>query len=647
MAPEQRDGAPSTPATDQYAWCASLLEALTGSPPPGPVRAGEPFEALTACPRPLRPLLERGLAEDPALRWPSMQALVDRLEASGRRGRRGLLALGSVGAGMLVVAALVIPRGSPCEALGGAWAPAGREAAEHALLAVSPELARDTTAALEGYAQQASVARVEVCTAHHERHAISAELFDRAMVCLERRHRALDDLVARVPDLDARALPRVLEAVASLPPVDPCRDPERLLSERPPPEDPAAAAEVAEIQGALDRALTLERLGDLDGSLQLARDADQRAAEVGYRPIQARTALFIGLSRRTRGALDEALTRVQDAQWLAEAGADDELVALAAAELVSTLALQGRADDVRAQVRRTEAAIERLGRRTRADLVLHDGQGILAQLEGRLQDAREHYAQAVAHAEQLPDLPPSTLGAELDKLASIHAALGERAHADALLERAMALKEASLGRLHPSVLATRFHLASAAVEHGRIDEAVGALEAVLEDARRSMGEGSTLVGVIHGNLAVAHTQAGRLAEAIEHGERCVTVLRGALGDDSPQLLAPMMNLAETYALHGQPDRARTLLDDAVTLGRATLGDGADLGGVLVSLAELLLAAGDAAAALEHAREGVDMLVRAIDRPEHPEISRGHRVVDEARRALGEREASEAGLARDE
>jgi tetratricopeptide (TPR) repeat protein len=191
------------------------------------------------------------------------------------------------------------------------------------------------------------------------------------------------------------------------------------------------------------------------------------------------------------------------------------------------------------------------------------------------------------------------------------------------------------------VLATRFHIASAAVEHGRLDEAVRDLEAVLEDAERSMGEGSTLVGVIHGNLAVAHTKAGREAEAIEHGERCVTVLRGSLGDDSPQLLAPMMNLAETHALHGRPDRARPLLEQALALGRATIGEGADLGGVLLSLAELQLETGDPATALAHAREAVGMLERAIEQPGNEEVARGHRVIAKARRALGESEAPAA------
>ena len=642
MAPEQRKGAPAGPASDQYAWCVSLVEALAGSPP-DPARGGVRPEALAACPRSLRPILERGLAADPERRWPSMQALADRVEATGRRGRRGLLGLGALGAGVLATV-LLVPSDSPCDALGDAWTSERSQAAAPASLEASPELAAAAAEALDRYAEAGGAAEAEVCVAHHQRHAISAELFDRAMLCLERRRSALIHLDERLPELDARAAARVLEAVEALPRIEPCRDHERLLAERPLPEDPEAAAAVQAIQRDLDEALIIERLGDFEESVKIALDADRRAAELAYRPIQARTALFIGISRRTRGMLDESTTRVGDALWLAEAGADDELTALASAHLVSTLALQGRAELVRAQARRTEAAIERLGRRTRADLVLSDGLGILAHLEGRLQDARTHYAQAVAHAEQLPDEPPSVLGGELDKLSQIHAALGEREQADALLERALALKEASLGPLHPMVLATRFHIASAVVEHGRFDEGIAALEDVLEDTVRSMGEDYGLVGVIHGNLAVAHSLAGHEAEAIEHGERSLAVMRRALGNDNPQLLTPMMNLAENYGRR-RPQQAIALLEEALALGRATVGEGVDLGGVLLGLAQVEVREGNPAAALEHATEAAEMLEQAMGQPVHEAIALAYGVIADAQQALGNEGAAEVARRR--
>jgi serine/threonine protein kinase len=64
MAPEQSRGSAATPACDQYAFCASLREALaaTGGAPPALSRA-----------------LARGLDPDPAARFPSLRALLDEL----------------------------------------------------------------------------------------------------------------------------------------------------------------------------------------------------------------------------------------------------------------------------------------------------------------------------------------------------------------------------------------------------------------------------------------------------------------------------------------------------------------------------------------------------------------------------------------
>ncbi|HTE53320.1 MAG TPA: serine/threonine-protein kinase [Kofleriaceae bacterium] len=71
MAPEQVRGEPADARSDQYSFCASLHEALTGALPgqvEGPV------------PRPLRALLRRGLDADPARRHPTMAALLAELE---------------------------------------------------------------------------------------------------------------------------------------------------------------------------------------------------------------------------------------------------------------------------------------------------------------------------------------------------------------------------------------------------------------------------------------------------------------------------------------------------------------------------------------------------------------------------------------
>jgi hypothetical protein len=79
MPPEQLRGDRVDARADQYAFCASLHEALAGAPPDegGDVRA---------IPRRLRPILARGLADEPDHRFASIRALVAEL-ADARRGR--------------------------------------------------------------------------------------------------------------------------------------------------------------------------------------------------------------------------------------------------------------------------------------------------------------------------------------------------------------------------------------------------------------------------------------------------------------------------------------------------------------------------------------------------------------------------------
>ena len=88
MAPEQWDGAPATPATDIYAATVVFFECLTGKTPfSGRLRqlaaqhaaAGVPVELVD---EPLRELIARGMAKNPAERPANATALVTELEAT-------------------------------------------------------------------------------------------------------------------------------------------------------------------------------------------------------------------------------------------------------------------------------------------------------------------------------------------------------------------------------------------------------------------------------------------------------------------------------------------------------------------------------------------------------------------------------------
>jgi predicted Ser/Thr protein kinase len=138
MAPEQWSGGALTPATDQFAYCVALWEALAGE---RPYRA-ELFEELrlqivrgpagleaSRIPRRFRRILRRGLDPVPDRRWPSMDALLGQL-ARAKRGPRLAIAGGMLAAAAVLVVALR-PAGAPgpaCEApardVTGVWSPA-------------------------------------------------------------------------------------------------------------------------------------------------------------------------------------------------------------------------------------------------------------------------------------------------------------------------------------------------------------------------------------------------------------------------------------------------------------------------------------------------------------------------------------------
>ena len=114
MAPEQYRGAAPDPRTDQFAFCVTAWQALTGDRPFKGATLEEMRNAVeggvahipTKLPKAVRAVLARGLDPDPAERYSSLEELLDALERAAKlpARRRGFIvaAFGLVMAGALI-----------------------------------------------------------------------------------------------------------------------------------------------------------------------------------------------------------------------------------------------------------------------------------------------------------------------------------------------------------------------------------------------------------------------------------------------------------------------------------------------------------------------------------------------------------------
>ncbi|MEM6995742.1 MAG: serine/threonine-protein kinase, partial [Myxococcota bacterium] len=289
MAPEQHLGHDVDATADQFAFCVTLYEALCGRPPHSPDGKGIKAAIIASeirepprhspMPRALRRIVWRGLAADPADRYPSMKALL--LDLRKRRGVRrrvvaltaGALVLG--GASVAVLGPDAAPQ--PCTGadakLAEVWGDPHRaqlRAAFEATQRPDAELsASGVQLRFDDYGVAWRAMYEDACLATHVRKEQSAATLDLRMECLDTRRRQLGALVAALIRAEATALDQAPVAAAKLPPLSVCSDAQALRDRLPMPGDPAVRTEIAELRERMAHAAALQAIGELVEALKL------------------------------------------------------------------------------------------------------------------------------------------------------------------------------------------------------------------------------------------------------------------------------------------------------------------------------------------------------------------------------------------
>lgn len=536
MAPEQHGVGAGNEASDQFAFCVTAFEALCGERPfrGSTVAAlvtakldGEIASPSAAVPGWLMRVVRRGLAADPAARWPSMRALLEALAHDPRRRRRrGLAIAGVLLAGAALGAAIdwtapAPPQPCPAAAplLADVWNPGRRASIERAFaatsLAYASEVASRVGAIVDDYAASWAAMRDDACAATWVRGEQSGEVLDARIACLDDARSGLLTTLTALETSGADVVDGAVQMVSALRPITDCERGADLTAWRSLPTDPERRARVLALRARFGEALVHRRTrshpeqeADLEEILAEARTLDDGRLVTQARVILAELA-------ESRGELQQARDTYEDVLWEA-------------------IALDAPADALDAVI----------------GLIWLEG-FVLAETDAALD--RERAARALLH--RLGD-PPGREAALLSRLGATYFRADRRAEALAAYAEAVRIapRDTLSARLGAADL--EFNLASVMLEEGSVDQALDRYEEVERVWVDAVGPDHPEIAVIAINRASAYQRRGEHERSLESARRAVRIYEGAGGFHATHLAEAYSSLAGAYFALG--DHARAL-----------------------------------------------------------------------------------------
>lgn len=590
VAPEVERGCEPDARADQFAFCVSLLWALTGE------LRGEPADlevrmARRGVPARTRRAVLRGISAAPDQRFPGMEPLLAELRPPGAR-RWPWLAGGLLGLGLAAGVAFARLGGGDAErvdacaagqsALARAWSPE-RAAVLDAKLAGST-----APAALGAWIEAWRAAHLQLCGEPDPSPLTAAR-----RRCLDDALGELDALTRALAEADTAVVDRAADAVARLGQPQACLRPDW----RPPPRVAAPQADAAEAVLAAEEDLRMaeayQRAGQVARALVLAEAARAVGEAANYQPVLAAAHYQLGRALMDEGRYDDAEQELRRAFAAALAGGDDRHL-LASASLLLYCVGFSRGDAQGGALWQTlsAAALARTGGGTEAEAHYWDASGAFAVVRGDYAAGRDAY------------------------------------------ERALALRRVLFPPEHPELAWSLSGLAAIDVEQRAFADAERRSREVLELRRRALGPGHPDLIVAHTTLAAALTEQGKHDDAIVELEQAIAIGEARLGADSPRLVGVRNNLAAALNRRGEHARARGLYAAVLAHFQATR----DADDPLVALAHNNLGGtyyklDDPAAALEHHQRAREIWTARFGR-EHAKVALAHNGVAADLLALG-------------
>ncbi len=631
MAPELYRGATKNAATDQFAFCVALYEALFGRHPFGggsweavarQISAGELQAPPTAgnVPRHVRRAVMRGLSHRAGQRWLSMGMLLDRITGPPTRAiPRSAWAVGGVAVVGLTTLALARDP-NPCVAdpsmLGGAWDDEVR--VRVAASFVGPEAERNWTqveTAIDDWSRHWLTAHQTVCRASQDGDQTDAEL-DARMACLRRANRSLAALTDVLGHSDPDAVFTAMSAVAELPPPTDCTSAG--------PTGPGAPPSEGGLLGTIERGQALQRIGRLFDAQALAETALIAADDANDCEASAMASLLLGRVLREQGQAVLAVERFERGVERATSCGRLDLVAdtsLAMAETVARRGIDAAAARSWLSRARNAAAASTSGPSERS--ALFDARTLLtdariAKFTGDHEAVERHIASALAI------VPAEGDGDHAARSTSVRAMLlelraqtlvmqGRTADAEAAFSHSLEVLTEALGSRNPRLAGSLVGLARVAMMSGDRARATEHLQSALRVLNAGYGPTHPRTALVLNNLAALEAEDGDYEAARAYMLQAIQTLTAA-GGQRPEDLITMRVNAATLAGNGG-DHESAILEARAALFTAETEVGRDTRIAALALRVLATnqnAAGRFAEAEKAARRAVTILDRTGD-----------------------------------
>lgn len=587
-APEQLEGKRVDASADQFAFCASLWEALYGEPPfegsdlltiLANVRDGK----LPRRPPPARvpslllDALRRGLSAEPADRFPSMDALLRVLEHDPTLARRrwlGVSAAAAIAVGGIALVASTRARDQRlvCEGgereFAGVWDADGKAAVGRALLASGKPWAAETAGIVSGeldrYGRDWAAMHREACEATSVRHEQSEALLDLRMQCLKERREEVRALATQLSQPDGALLESAAKAVFSLTPLRRCADLRALTAPVPLPGD-AIRAQVEQLRVDLAKVKAMNELGRYTEAAPLASELTTRARALHYAPVEAEVLEVQGDSLEYVGDYPRAVDAYREALWAAERGVDRRRAASAMINLLWTVGIdEGHHEPAHEYAAHADAILAGLGGDLvlEADLASHEeavlrDEGASVQAERRAREVVEKRKIAFGTAHPRYAMALINLGACL-------ADQGRYAEALTVSQEAMAINAHTLGEHHPDYALSLQSVASDFNLLGRHAEARRLAEQALAVLQETLGPEHARVASAEWALALIEMKLGERAGAERHLRHAIAVAENLQGSSQANVADYSAILADLLVTEGRSA-------EAVALYRRALG----------------------------------------------------------------------------